>query len=323
MTELRSAYATGSPRGHHDRGERQPERRTGTRRARRQGREGGEQRDRHVGRRRSRPPNLSGESVAIVMFAVVANRAAGVAALTAASCATSTAGRRRTGTRSAVRTCRSGWSAGSDPTPAHGGCSGRRCRRHPGTRHHLRRLRSRRRRHCGEVPPLRGRYDGGTARPGERHRRRDQVADSARPKVPGARRRDPRRRRTGHLEDRRPLVQVLGSRAPYTYKSPDPKSLTAAFLDYVRWTQRGRCWSGAAWFRALIFRRGSAANLLPMYVIAHLSDPHLDGSEEARSRLRRITSYLREFRRPVDVVLVTGDLADHGLESSTPNSRRS
>lgn len=52
-----------------------------------------------------------------------------------------------------------------------------------------------------------------------------------------------------------------------------------------------------------------------MYVIAHLSDPHLDGSEEARSRLRRITSYLREFQRPVDVVLVTGDLADHGLES--------
>ncbi len=50
-----------------------------------------------------------------------------------------------------------------------------------------------------------------------------------------------------------------------------------------------------------------------MYVIAHLSDPHLDGSEEARSRLRRITTYLGAFRRPVDVVLVTGDLADHGL----------
>ncbi len=52
-----------------------------------------------------------------------------------------------------------------------------------------------------------------------------------------------------------------------------------------------------------------------MYVIAHLSDPHLDGSEEARSRLRRITSYLGEFSRPVDVILVTGDLADHGLEA--------
>jgi 3',5'-cyclic AMP phosphodiesterase CpdA len=52
-----------------------------------------------------------------------------------------------------------------------------------------------------------------------------------------------------------------------------------------------------------------------MIVIAHLSDPHLDGSEEARSRLRRITSYLGTFRTPVDVVLVTGDLADHGVES--------
>ncbi|TCO51031.1 3',5'-cyclic AMP phosphodiesterase CpdA [Kribbella antiqua] len=52
-----------------------------------------------------------------------------------------------------------------------------------------------------------------------------------------------------------------------------------------------------------------------MFVIAHLSDPHIDGSEEARSRLRRITSYLRAFRQPVDVVLVTGDLADHALES--------
>jgi Icc protein len=54
---------------------------------------------------------------------------------------------------------------------------------------------------------------------------------------------------------------------------------------------------------------------LAVYVIAHLSDLHLDGSDEARDRLRRITSYLREFSRPVDVVLVTGDLADHGLES--------
>ncbi|MEV4262237.1 metallophosphoesterase [Kribbella sp. NPDC049584] len=50
-----------------------------------------------------------------------------------------------------------------------------------------------------------------------------------------------------------------------------------------------------------------------MYVIAHLSDPHLDGSEKARSRLRRITSYVRSSS--VDVVLVSGDLADHGLEA--------
>jgi Icc protein len=49
-------------------------------------------------------------------------------------------------------------------------------------------------------------------------------------------------------------------------------------------------------------------------VIAHLSDPHLDGTSEARDRLRRVTSYLLAFTRPVDVVLVTGDLADHGTE---------
>ncbi|GAA1570488.1 metallophosphoesterase [Kribbella sancticallisti] len=52
-----------------------------------------------------------------------------------------------------------------------------------------------------------------------------------------------------------------------------------------------------------------------MYVIAHLSDPHLDGSPAARDRLRAVTQYVRGFSRPVDVVLVTGDLADHGLES--------
>lgn len=50
-----------------------------------------------------------------------------------------------------------------------------------------------------------------------------------------------------------------------------------------------------------------------MIVIAHLSDPHLDGTDVARDRLRRITSYLKAFRTPVDVVLVSGDLTDHGL----------
>ncbi|GAA0587496.1 metallophosphoesterase [Kribbella sandramycini] len=52
-----------------------------------------------------------------------------------------------------------------------------------------------------------------------------------------------------------------------------------------------------------------------MFVIAHLSDPHLDGTDVPRERLRRITAYLNAFQRPVDVVLVSGDLADHGLDS--------
>jgi Icc protein len=49
-----------------------------------------------------------------------------------------------------------------------------------------------------------------------------------------------------------------------------------------------------------------------MIVIAHLSDPHLDGTDAPRDRLRRITTYLAAFSTPVDVVLVSGDLADHG-----------
>lgn len=49
-----------------------------------------------------------------------------------------------------------------------------------------------------------------------------------------------------------------------------------------------------------------------MLVIAHLSDPHLDGNPAAGQRLRRVTDYVRSLSRPVDVVLVTGDLADHG-----------
>lgn len=52
-----------------------------------------------------------------------------------------------------------------------------------------------------------------------------------------------------------------------------------------------------------------------MYVIAHLSDTHLDGSETARGRLRTVLEYLGRFSRPVDVIVVTGDLADHGLAS--------
>lgn len=50
-----------------------------------------------------------------------------------------------------------------------------------------------------------------------------------------------------------------------------------------------------------------------MFVIAHLSDIHLDGTEEAAGRVRRVTDYVRRLTRPADVVLVTGDLADHGL----------
>lgn len=49
-----------------------------------------------------------------------------------------------------------------------------------------------------------------------------------------------------------------------------------------------------------------------MILIAHLSDPHLDGAERSTERATRVMAYLNGLSRPVDVVLVTGDLADHG-----------
>lgn len=47
-----------------------------------------------------------------------------------------------------------------------------------------------------------------------------------------------------------------------------------------------------------------------MTIIAHISDTHFDGSERALERSRRVMAYLRGCK--VDVILVTGDLTDHG-----------
>lgn len=49
-----------------------------------------------------------------------------------------------------------------------------------------------------------------------------------------------------------------------------------------------------------------------MPVIAHLSDLHLDADARSVGRAARITDYLGALPQPVDVVLVTGDIADHG-----------
>ncbi|MEV6978268.1 metallophosphoesterase [Kitasatospora sp. NPDC093806] len=55
-----------------------------------------------------------------------------------------------------------------------------------------------------------------------------------------------------------------------------------------------------------------------MLTIAHLSDTHLgqdhhgDGGERARRRAERVMAYLDALPGPLDAVLVTGDLADHG-----------
>jgi len=47
-------------------------------------------------------------------------------------------------------------------------------------------------------------------------------------------------------------------------------------------------------------------------IIAHLSDLHLDGGSRAEDRVAAVLGYLSGFPAPVDAVVVTGDIADHG-----------
>lgn len=49
-----------------------------------------------------------------------------------------------------------------------------------------------------------------------------------------------------------------------------------------------------------------------MVLLAQISDLHLDQTARATSRAVRVMDYLRALPRPVDAVLVTGDIADHG-----------
>ncbi|MEV0644526.1 metallophosphoesterase [Phytomonospora sp. NPDC050363] len=46
--------------------------------------------------------------------------------------------------------------------------------------------------------------------------------------------------------------------------------------------------------------------------LAHISDTHIDGGDRATDRARRVMDYLHGLTRPVDAILVTGDIADHG-----------
>jgi Icc protein len=49
-----------------------------------------------------------------------------------------------------------------------------------------------------------------------------------------------------------------------------------------------------------------------MTLIAHVSDTHLDGGPRSIERTGRVVAYLAGLHRPVDAILLTGDLADHG-----------
>lgn len=50
-----------------------------------------------------------------------------------------------------------------------------------------------------------------------------------------------------------------------------------------------------------------------MITFAHVSDTHLDLSARNEERAVRVMRYLNDLPGPLDAVLVTGDIADHGL----------
>jgi Icc protein len=47
-------------------------------------------------------------------------------------------------------------------------------------------------------------------------------------------------------------------------------------------------------------------------LLAHLSDTHLDGTARSTQRTARVMAYLNELPQPVDAIVITGDIADHG-----------
>ncbi|HEY2794363.1 MAG TPA: metallophosphoesterase, partial [Micromonosporaceae bacterium] len=47
-----------------------------------------------------------------------------------------------------------------------------------------------------------------------------------------------------------------------------------------------------------------------MFVFAHISDVHFDTADRALGRVRQVMTWLRGM--PLDAILVTGDIADHG-----------
>ena len=58
-----------------------------------------------------------------------------------------------------------------------------------------------------------------------------------------------------------------------------------------------------------------------MIVFAQLSDTHLDGGRSRADRVRAVMASLAGGRAPLDVVLVTGDVADHGLPGEYEQAR--
>lgn len=57
-------------------------------------------------------------------------------------------------------------------------------------------------------------------------------------------------------------------------------------------------------------------------LLAQISDLHLDGSDRSTERVTRVMDHLRGLPRPVDALLVTGDIADHGTEAQYEEAAR-
>ncbi|MFE9171011.1 metallophosphoesterase [Streptomyces kebangsaanensis] len=57
-------------------------------------------------------------------------------------------------------------------------------------------------------------------------------------------------------------------------------------------------------------------------LLAQISDLHLDGGDRATRRATRVMDCLRALPRPVDALLVTGDIADHGAEAEYEEAAR-
>ncbi|RCG30073.1 phosphodiesterase [Sphaerisporangium album] len=49
-----------------------------------------------------------------------------------------------------------------------------------------------------------------------------------------------------------------------------------------------------------------------MITLAHISDVHIDGAPRSAERVERVVRHLSGLAGPIDAVLVTGDIADHG-----------
>ncbi|MBS2963134.1 phosphodiesterase [Actinocrinis puniceicyclus] len=58
-----------------------------------------------------------------------------------------------------------------------------------------------------------------------------------------------------------------------------------------------------------------------MITVAHVSDVHIGTSERNEHRARRVFAHLARLPRPVDAVVVTGDIADHGAPEEYDRAR--